>query len=120
MASKMTLCLVLLLSIGPEISAQSLQQLQAVVDGITSPTAADEANVVLREIPGVVMSRLDHNTSNLLMHVAPGAQVDADMLRGALAPFGFTLRCFQRSAAGASPFRHIDAGSCNEQPVPVR
>lgn len=116
----MTLFVLSFLALNGSGVAQDRQQIQAVVVGLTSTQHAYEVNEVLRAIPGVTMSRLDHHTSNLLMHLAPGAQLDAATLRTALDPLGLALRCFQLSEVGATPFRHLDAGRCEDQPVRER
>lgn len=100
--------------------AQQLQQIQAVVDGLTSPQHAAEANEVLVPIPGVTMSRLDHNTKNLFMHVSPDCALDATGLRLLLEPFGLNVRCVRRLEIGSGPFRHLDPQTCDSPLPPAR
>lgn len=119
-ALKMALLMVSSLALNAFSVAQERQQIQAIVVGLTSTQHAYEVNEVLRVLPGVTMSRLDHHTSNLLMHLAPGALVDAATIRTALGPFGLALRCFQPGEVGAAPFRHIDPITCDDHPLRER
>lgn len=97
-----------------------MEQLQAVVDGLSSPQHAAQVNAVLTVMPGVLMSRLDHNTSNLFMHLAPGAHMDAAILGAALAPFGLTVRCCKRGETTGGKFHHLDPQACGEAPAHAR
>lgn len=119
-ALKMVLVTVCVCALGHGSFAQQLQQIQAVVDGVLSPQHAAQVNAPLRGLPGVHMSRVDHHTSNLFMHVEAGSPVDATVLANVLEPFGVSVRCFRRSAAGAEPFKHLDPQNCGTPPLPTR
>ena len=91
-------------------------QVQAVVEGLRSPQHAYEADKLLRALPGVIISRTDHNTRNLFMRVSPQCAVSAASLNGTLAELGMSVRCFQRGPVGPEPFRHLDPRSCGLAP----
>ena len=94
-----------------------LHQVQAVVDGVRSPQHAYEADLVLRALPGVVLTRTDHNTRNLLMHVPADLPISAAVLNEALATLGMSVRCYQRGPIGQGPFRHLDPRDCGLTPT---
>lgn len=119
-AIKMALGLACAIAMSATSHAQQLQQVQAVVDGISSPQHAAMANEVLAPIAGVVMSRLDFRTKNLFMHVRPDCQLDAASLRLLIEPLGLSVRCFQRRNAVTGQFSHLDPQNCDTPLVPSR
>lgn len=101
-------------------SAQQLQEVQAIVDGLRSPQHAAQADDIIRQMPGVVMSRTDWNTRNFLMHTTSEGNMDATQLNALLQPIGLSLRCFQRQPVGSVPFHHLDPRACGIPPDPTR
>ena len=90
---------------------------RAVVDGVRSPEHAALADARLANIPGVLMSRTDRATSNLMLHVATDAPLSAADLNTALARLGIEVRCLRRAPLATGPYRHLDPGNCQELPI---
>jgi len=88
-------------------------QIQAIVNGVNSPHHAHQADLILRQEHGVLMSRTDHNTRNILLHVAPDSELDMAALNTLLAPIGMSVRCVQRTLLGSAPFKHLDPRQCD-------
>ncbi len=103
-----------------DMVAQELHQVQAVVDGIRSPRHAAQADALLRQQEGVAMSRTDHQTRNLLIHVEAGTPIGPTELNAWLSPLGMSVRCHRRNAVNASTFRHLDPRTCGAAPQPPR
>lgn len=58
------------------------------------------------------MSRTDHNTRNLLLHLQPGHDVSADAVNTLILPLGMQVRCFRKAALSNAPFMHLDPRTC--------
>lgn len=97
-----------LLTMGTANAQDQLHQVQAIVVGSRSPRHAWQADSVLRAQQGVVVSRTDHNTRNLMLHVVPACVLDAAQINALLQPVGMSIRCWQRTPIlpGAA-FRHL-------------
>jgi hypothetical protein len=92
---------------------------QGVVRDLRNAHQAADLADLFRSQPGVIMARVDHVTSNVMLHVQPWALLDLDEVHTLLAERGYTLRCHRRSVVGASPFRHVDPATC-DAPQPAR
>ena len=102
----------------PVAAQEGRHQVQAVIEGVRTPQHAHQAAVLIRQLPGVEMGRVDHNTRNLLLHLGPGSPVTQAQLDQAIAPLGLSLRCYRRSPLeGAGPFRHLDPRTCGQAPA---
>jgi hypothetical protein len=108
--------LVILLATGVTTRAQQtpMHQLQAVVTGLQDPQQARQLSLLLDEQAGVVISRLDVHTRNLMAQVHPSCSLDHASLNALLAPYGVRVRCVTRSVVGAAPFQHLDPATCRE------
>ncbi len=93
-----------------------LHQVQAIVEGTRTPQHAHAAAIVLRQQPGVVMCRVDHNTRNLLMHVTPDCTLSGNTMQDLLAPLQMSLRCYERRPLVPGSFRHLDPRDCGIGP----
>lgn len=105
-----------------EASAQvgpTMEVIQAVVPDLRSPRQGLEVDEALRLLPGVMMSRTDHNTRNLLLHVTGSSVVDAAAIMQVLAHFDLALRCYQRGPLGTAPLITLDPRACR-QPTELR
>ncbi|MBL0127155.1 MAG: hypothetical protein IPP83_06775 [Flavobacteriales bacterium] len=116
---KMALVVAFVAVLAPSARCQ-LQQIQAVVDGITSPQHAAEINAVLAAQPDVVMSRTDMHTKNLLIHAMPECTLDAVAINTLIQPLGASVRCFQRERLVPGHFKHLDPQACGSSPTPNR
>lgn len=111
------LALLLLLHLTGAAQQPVLHQVQAVVDGLRSREQAAYIQEQLRQLAGVRVARVDHNTRNLMLQVDPGSTLTADALQAALQPLGLGVRCYVRAPLGPAPFRHFDPRTCG-QPGP--
>lgn len=101
--------MVFLLSTGNARAQDQLHQVQAIVVGSRSPRHTWQADSVLRAQPGVVVSRTDHNTRNLMLHLVPACTLDAAQVNTLLQPVGISIRCWQRTPIlPGGVFRHLD------------
>lgn len=96
-----------------------LHLVQAVVDGLRSPRHAWQADSILRLQHGVVVSRTDHNTRNLMMHLQPGCSLQRAEVEALLLPLGMSLRCWRRAPITPERFEHLDPRTCG-QPIMQR
>lgn len=92
----------------------TLHQLQAVVVGLQDPQQARQLSLLVNEQDGVVISRFDVHTQNLMMQMHPSCTLDHAALNALLEPHGVRVRCVTRSEVGAAPFRHLDPQACRE------
>lgn len=97
----------------------SYHVVQAVVPGLRSPQQAAQVDMQLRSLPGVLMTRTDHNTRNLLLHVETSAALNEDAIRLVLTPLALDLRCFRRLPHAPGSFHHLDPRDCGSL-IPVR
>ena len=105
------------ISVKAQDNVPALHQIQAVVIGVNSPQHAHQADLILRAQPGVIMSRTDHNTRNILLHIAPNITLDQARLNELLAPLGMSVRCVERTLLGSTRFKHLDPQTCgSDQP----
>ncbi|MCC6575883.1 MAG: hypothetical protein IT228_00920 [Flavobacteriales bacterium] len=112
------LLIALMLAAWARLSAQDTrQQVQAVVDGVRSPQHAHEAALLIRQLPGVEMCRVDHNTRNLLLHLHAGGTVTEAQLEEVIAPLGMGLRCVRTGPVQGASFRHLDPRTCEDPPA---
>lgn len=116
----MALLLALFVFLNSTAAAQEMQQVQAIVNGVRSPQHAAQADAILRVQAGVIISRTDFNTRNLLLHTTGQAVLGATQLNDLLAPLGMSVRCYQRSVVGSAPFHHLDPRTCGTPPEPSR
>ncbi|MCB0765532.1 MAG: hypothetical protein KDB84_12540 [Flavobacteriales bacterium] len=97
-----------------QMLAQSDQErIQCIVDGVRSPHHAHQADLVLRDQQGVLLTRTDYNTRNLLLHVALNSTLDKARVNELLAPLGMSVRCFTRGPLDGSAYRHMDPRDCD-------
>lgn len=96
-----------------------LHRVQAVVDGVRSPQHAWQADSILSAQPGIVISRTDYNTRNLMLHLQPACGLQEAEVEALLLPLGMSLRCWHRAPITAARFEHLDPRSCGE-PTLVR
>lgn len=92
----------------------TLHQLQAVVVGLQDPPQARQLSLLVNEQDGVVISRFDVHTQNLMVQMHPSCTLDHEALNALLEPHGVRVRCVTRSLVGAVPFRHLDPQTCRE------
>lgn len=98
-----------LLTLGTANAQDQLHQVQAIVVGSRSPRHAWQADSVLRSQPGVVVSRTDHNTRNMMLQVMPACALDATQINALLQPVGMAIRCWHRTPIlPGTVFRHLD------------
>ncbi len=110
--------LVALLYVGAAMPARAqqtdLHQLQALVAGLQSPQQARQLSLLVNEQDGVVVSRFDVHTQNLMVQMHPSCTLDDAALNALLEPHGVRVRCVTRSVVGSAPFRHLEPGPCRE------
>lgn len=110
----------LLLLIGPATSSSTraqqgqLHQLQAVVVGLQDPQLARQLSLLVNEQGGVVISRFDVYSQNVMVQMHPSCALDHATLNALLEPYGVRVRCITRSVLGTGPFRHLDPETCRE------
>lgn len=92
----------------------TLHQVQAVVVGLQDPQQARQLSLLVNEQDGVVISRFDVHTQNLMVQMHPSCALDHGALNALLEPHGVRVRCVTRSEVGAAPFRHLDPQTCRE------
>lgn len=63
-------------------------RIRAVVQDVRNARQAHEVDVALRVFPGVLMSRTDFNTRNVLMEVTADCAIDREQMRTILQPYG--------------------------------
>lgn len=105
---------------GAQVAAQTAgpDLVQAAVHGLADQDRVRQATTIVKGLPGVIMARFDIPTRNMMLHVTPDAALDAALLNALLQPHGISVRCYQRQAANAAPFRHVDADLCGgETPI---
>lgn len=101
----------------PVAAQEGRHQVQAVIEGVRTPQHAHQAAVLIRQLPGVDMGRVDHNTRNLLLHLDPASPVTQAQLEQVIAPLGMSLRCYRRGPIEGAPFRHLDPRTCGQAPA---
>jgi hypothetical protein len=103
-----------LLGTTAEVKAQEQQThlVQAAVDGLRNAHHSEQAAQLLRSAKGIHMARFDQHTRNMMLHVDAGLVMDRADINELLEPIGVSVRCLQREALGASPFRHVNADDC--------
>ncbi len=92
----------------------TLHQLQGVVVGLQDPQLARQLSLLVNELDGVVISRFDVHTQNVMVQMHPSCALDHATLNALLEPHGVRVRCVTRSTVGAAPFRHLDPQTCRE------
>lgn len=109
----------LLLCVTTRAQSPMFDVVQAVVPDLRSPQQAAQVDQQLRSLPGVLMTRTDHNTRNLLLHVETSAALNEDAVRSVLTPLALDLRCFRRAPRAPGPFSHLNPRDCGTL-TPVR
>ena len=92
----------------------TLHQLQGVVVGLQDPQLARQLSLLVNGQDGVVVSRFDVHTQNLMVQMHPSCALDHATLNALLEPYGVRVRCVTRSELGTGPFRHLDPETCRE------
>lgn len=102
------------------LAQEPLHQVQAIVDGVRNNRHAWQADSLMRLEPGVVVSRTDFNTRNVMLQISADCSLDRSSVNALLAPLGMSVRCWQRAPlVWGTPFRHLDPrDDC--QPATVR
>jgi hypothetical protein len=106
----------LLFGVTERAAAQDL--VQAAVDGLQDAQHARTASQLIQQQPEVLMARFDVRTRNMMLHVSESASINRNQISALLAPLGLQVRCYSRSAARETPFRHVNAEECGD-PLPL-
>lgn len=85
------------------------------MNGIEEVERARQARSLVSAMPGVLMARFDRHTMNMMLHVTPEADIDAEAINAVLMPHGMSIRCYIRQVAGVVPFVHVDVDRCSDQ-----
>lgn len=91
-------------------------RIQAVVMGLRAPFQARQVDILLRYQPGVLMTRTDFNSRNMLLEVEAGCALNAEAINDLLAPHQLSLRCYRRIPLNTTPFALLDPRGCLEDP----
>ncbi len=89
-------------------------RIRAIVQDVRNARQAHEVDVALRAIPGVLMSRTDFNTRNVLMEVTADCAIDRELVRSLLQPYGLSVSCWSREIQSDHDFEPLDPRTCAE------
>lgn len=89
-------------------------RIRAVVQDVRNARQAHEVDVALRVFPGVLMSRTDFNTRNVLMEVTADCAIDREQMRTILQPYGLSVSCWSRAIQSDHDFEPLDPRTCAE------
>ena len=89
-------------------------RIRAIVQGVRNARQAHEVDVALRAFPGVLMSRTDFNTRNVLMEVTADCAIDREQVRTILQPYGLSVSCWSRAIQSDHIFEPLDPRTCAE------
>lgn len=92
-------------------------RVQAVIPDLRNARQAHDVDLALRAFPGVLMSRTDFNTRNLLVEVSADCVLSKEQVVALLLPFELSLTCFSRTAIDTHGFQPLDPRTCGEIPV---
>ncbi|MBP7515362.1 MAG: hypothetical protein KA791_12485, partial [Flavobacteriales bacterium] len=95
----------------PAVSAQqsgASHRIRAIVQDVRNARQAHDVDVALRVFPGVLMSRTDFNTRNVLMEVTADCAIDREQMRTILQPYGLSVSCWSRAIQSDHDFEPLD------------
>ena len=93
-------------------------RIQAVITDLRTPGQARQVDILLRYPDGVLMTRTDFNTRNLLMEVTADCTLTEEQIRSILAPHALGIACYSRTLISSSAFLPLDPRTCDQlQPV---
>ena len=92
-------------------------RIRAIVQDVRNARQAHEVDVALRAFPGVLMSRTDFNTRNVLIEVTADCTIDRELARTLLQPYGLSVTCWSRAIQSDHDFEPLDPRTCAEPHV---